>query len=178
MRKFIASLILALSAGASAQQIITIPAVPSQTFTVDTCTYVPATGILTVNGVQVNVLSLTSLSLTGGTAYPPGLYVASIATGGELSWVPLTTTTGKTFTVSLPSTNGTTWALVPGATVSAGQQATVTAVGNHAGMPVTSDWFYYSQPRIYVDSTGAVYVGLSNVTATPITNAKVTVTVK
>lgn len=171
-------LILLLAAAIPALAQTTAPitgtcALPNTLVTVNT-----ATGLMTtLGGAPVTLLSLQTLALTGGTSYPDGQYIVSL-TGGVSTLIPYTSVSGATYTVSFPTFNGSSWVLVPGITLAAGQQATVWPVSSHTGSPVTADWFYYSQPRIYVDSAGAVYVGINNATSTAIANAKVTVTVK
>lgn len=145
-------------------------------------TYNAATGVLSYNGVPITNLSLVTLSLTGGTSYKDGLYLVSM-TGGVATLVPVPTpppTPGTTYTVTLTKIGGTSWTVVPGLTLTAGQQATAMAVPTHSGPPVPADWYYYSnsQPRVQVDTAGAVYVGVSNSTSTAIAAASVIVTVK
>lgn len=144
---------------------------------VGSMTYNATTGVLAFNGVPITNLSLQTLSLTGGPNYSDGVYNVTM-TGGVATLTPYTPATGKTYSVTLPTTNGTSWTLVPGLTLAIGQQATVMAVSPHTGPPATTDWFYYSTPRVQTDSAGAVYVGLSNATATQITKAQVVVTVQ
>jgi hypothetical protein len=144
-------------------------------------TYSAATGVLSFNGVAITNLSLQTLSLTGGTSYPDGKYIISMATGVAtlVLYVPQPTP-GTTYNVTLTKIGGTSWTVVPGLTLTAGQQATAMAVPTHSGQPLPADWYYYSnsQPRVQVDTTGAVYVGISNSTSTAIATASVTVTVK
>jgi hypothetical protein len=76
-------LLLLLPSAVCAQQIITV----------DTCTYAPATGTLTINGVPVVALSLAKLALTGGAAYADGQYLVQIASGA-LTFTPYTSAGG------------------------------------------------------------------------------------
>ena len=87
-----------------------------QTITVDTCSYAPATGVLTINGQAVNALSVNSLTatsvtaqsltlqssgvptpngtynvtITGATATAPGTATLTTATSGPTYLAPLT----------------------------------------------------------------------------------------
>lgn len=202
MRKLIPFLILAVCAiPAMAQTVIpafTVPAGDNSTIcessagVLSICpsyqwTY--ANGVITINGTPMTALNLGSngtltasaVVLIGGVAYAPGTYNVEIATGGAISYVPVGSgPSGKIYTVALTKIGGTSWAIVSGLTLASGQQATAMAVPTHSGAPVPADWYYYSnsQPRVQVDTTGAVYVGISNSTAAQIATASVTVTVK
>jgi hypothetical protein len=46
---------------------------------IDTCSYVPSTGTLTIDGVNVTSLSLSSLTLSGTQTYPDGTYLTVLA---------------------------------------------------------------------------------------------------
>lgn len=74
----------------------------------------PPAGI-TFDGTTLTVpkLSTTQVSLTGGTNYPNGLYVASF-TGGVITWIPLTASILPTGSAVIPAQTVT----VPAQTVS------------------------------------------------------------
>lgn len=145
-------------------------------------TWNASTGQLVVSGIPVTNLTLQSATFNGVPAPGDGTYLVTFTGGteGYLAYVPPTGTApvGKTYTVTVPTTNGTTWTVVAGLILSSGQQATAVAISPHTGPPVTTDWFYYVPPQIQVDSANAVYIGVHNGTPAPITNAKILVTVK
>jgi hypothetical protein len=182
MKLLLAILLLAVPMGAQTvatppppapPQTVLIPGVDGITIcqtsgVISLCANPVVTGNLTVNG---------ALILKGGTALPDGQFIAQM-TGGVLTLIPYTAPAGKTYSVALPTTNGTSYTLVSGVTLASGQQATVVPISTHTGPPLVGDWSYYSHPFIYVDTAGAIYVGLPNATSKAITGAQVTVTVK
>lgn len=92
MKKIFLTLsILFLPLISNAQQTINIPptpgvisvgpTIPGQSIIIDTCTYSPTTGTITINGVAVTSLTLSSLTLDGGIAYKNGTYLTQITNG-------------------------------------------------------------------------------------------------
>jgi hypothetical protein len=136
---------------------------------------------MTFDGTTLTVpkLSASELSLTGGTAYANGLYLAKF-TSGAITWTPYTppsASAGATYTVAIPATSGTSFTLVPGLTVAKGQVWSLTPVFSGAPNAAGSPWIY-ANLSLWVNSAGAAYVRLQNTTSTPIPASSVTVVVK
>lgn len=168
MRKLLCLLIFGATLGA-AQTTVTVPAVSY------------ANSILTINGVQVNSLSLSQLNLTGGQPYADGQYLA-LFTGGMLTFVPYTVpsggivTAGKNYAVAIPQQSG--WSLnwypVPNALVAAGQTYSVSPV--FTGAPPTT--FNYLGETLFVNSAGAVYIRVANGTGNVFAASSAMVTIR
>lgn len=133
-----------------------------------------ANGILTVNGVQVNLLSLTQLNLTGGTPLPDGPLQA-IGNAGALTFIAAPTggtatgITGKLVTVAVPKQTGgwtVIYTLVPGLTVAASKPYSLTATPVFSGAPVPATMNPLT-PYFYVNTAGQVYLRVDSNVATP-----------
>jgi hypothetical protein len=167
---------------------VTIPAPDGKTITsannVWSCVssgavvYNSTTGGLSINGVTVGLLSLKEISLTGGTTYSAGTYLASISATGQLTYIPYTpsdsTAAGTTYTVAQPAQAG--WAVVnypvTGLTLAKGQTMAVwPAVANPASLNGIN-W------HLIAGTSGQVWVTVINGNGTTLPAANWTVVVK
>jgi hypothetical protein len=183
-------LILFVASGLAAQtpQAFVIPAPDGKTITstnnVWSCVssgavvYNAATGGLSINGVTVGLLSLKEISLTGGTTYSAGTYLASISSTGQLTYIPYTssgsTAAGTTYTVAQPAQAG--WAVVnypvTGLTLAKGQTMAVWPVAANPTSLNGINW------HLIAGTSGQVWVTVINGNGTTLPAANWTVVVK
>ncbi len=135
-------------------------------------------GVITINGVAITTLTLDNLTLIGGTTYPAGTYLVSFDANGDLTYTPYVAggsgTPGSTYTVNAPAQAiyVVAWLPVPGLTVKPGQVWSVAPV--FAGTPNPAS-LNYLMVTAWVNSSGAMYLRVSNSSAIPAMSYVVTV---
>lgn len=152
------------------------------------CVPQPLPAGMSFDGTTLNVpkISTGTLTLADGPVYQNGQYLITIsgATPTSPGVVMLTAApastpaAGATYTVTLPTTNGTSWTPVPGLTVASGQTYSVNPVFTGAPNATATAWWLYANLSLFVNSAGTAYVRLQNTTSIPITGASALVTVK